>query len=84
MESAENKGLKRHVLVGDYVFDAREGRQVRRDEVLPRIGKERLEFLAFIEGVDWVLEHLVGYRSNIPNVRVAALEYAKEIYPRHE
>lgn len=57
-------GLKDNILKGDRIFDPREGRQVRKDELLPPIGNKlrRSENEAFIAGVMWFLSHCSSYR----------------------
>jgi hypothetical protein len=76
------QGLKRNKLDDDYVFDAREGRAVSPREILPPISKQRAEQIYFLEGVAWLMDHLVGFRARV-DIETKAREEAEKRYPTY-
>ena len=73
--------LKTNQITGQLTFDPKEGRVVRKDEILPSPGKHRSEAYAFMEGVAWTLEHMIGYKSSLSNIPESAKQEALTLYP---
>lgn len=79
-----NDKLRRNTLPPGYVYDSREGRQVPGDQILPTISKTRTEQLMFMDGVTWLMEHLITYKADTPEILPAAWTEVKKRYPDYD